>query len=79
MEVVEETLQPEGAQEGYTLSVKLEDEHVTVNILATTYFGARSVIYYVKARKYIHHIFSDMPLKHFFKWLPGTPSLPLST
>ena len=43
MEVIEETLQPEGAQEGYTVSVKLEDEHVIVNILATTYFGARSV------------------------------------
>ena len=45
MEVVEKTLQPEGAQEGYTVSINLEDKHVTVNVKATTYFGARSVVY----------------------------------
>ena len=45
VEVVEKTLQPEGAQEGYTVSINLEDEHVTVNVKATTYFGARSVVY----------------------------------
>ena len=77
MEVIEETLEPEGAQEGYTISVKLEDEHVTVNILATTYLGARSV--QVRQRMYVSSNFSDTRLKHFFKWLPGTPSLPLST
>ena len=63
MEVVEKTLQPEGAQEGYTISINLEDKHVTVNIIATTYFGARSVVYKSK-NVYLMHLF-----RHAFETL----------
>ena len=64
MEVVEETLQPEGSPEGYTISVNLEDEHVTVNILATTYFGARSVKVCKSKNEYLTHLF-----RHAFETL----------